>query len=109
MGSRGSPLHWCVTTCDSGSSRLLTELLLTCTACGSYAHAKCAPYLTGCHPGRGPPVPPQDDTLNFTPTGPPMFTGGLATQADKEGSEVPVVVTKCIGAVEAYGASWTAS
>lgn len=83
----------------------LTGFLPTRTACGSYAHAKCAPYLTGCHPGGGSPVPPQDDTLNFTPTGPPMFTGDLAAQADKEGSEVPVVVTKCIAAVEAYGAS----
>ncbi|CDR49468.1 RHTO0S27e00320g1_1 [Rhodotorula toruloides] len=92
--------------CDYCGDKMWGLAEVRCTACGSYAHAKCAPYLTGCHPGRGPPVPPQDDTLNFTPTGPPMFTGGLATQADKEGSEVPVVVTKCIAAVEAYGMTY---
>lgn len=75
------------------------------SACGSYAHAKCASYLqNGCHPGGHSSSGHSDDTLHFTPTGPPMFGGDLVAQAQKEGVEVPVVVSKCIGAVEAYGA-----
>ncbi|BGP26361.1 Rho-type gtpase-activating protein [Rhodotorula toruloides] len=92
--------------CDYCGDKMWGLAEVRCTACGSYAHAKCAPYLTGCHPGGGSPVPPPDDTLNFTPTGPPMFTGDLAMQAEKEGSDIPVVVSKCIAAVEAYGMNY---
>jgi hypothetical protein len=76
------------------------------TACGSYAHAKCAGYLTnGCHPGGHHSSSQPDDTLNFTPSGPPMFGNDLVTQATAEGRDIPIVVSKCIDAVEAYGAS----
>ncbi|GAA6031517.1 hypothetical protein JCM8097_006495 [Rhodosporidiobolus ruineniae] len=94
--------------CDYCGDKMWGLNEVRCTACGSYAHAKCAGYLThGCHPGGGHGSShAQDDTLNFTPTGPPIFGHDLVAQASSEGREVPVVVAKCIDAVEAYGMSY---
>jgi len=48
--------------------------------CGSYAHAKCAGYLQGGCQASGSTAPSnQDDTLNFTPSGPPIFGGDLVS------------------------------
>ncbi|GAA5913420.1 hypothetical protein JCM6882_001956 [Rhodosporidiobolus microsporus] len=92
--------------CDYCGDKMWGLNEVRCTACGSYAHAKCAGYLSnGCHPG-GSASHGQDDTLNFTPTGPPIFGGDLVGQATAEGRDVPVVVSKCIDAVEAYGMAY---
>ncbi|GAA5832784.1 hypothetical protein JCM11251_005762 [Rhodosporidiobolus azoricus] len=92
--------------CDYCGDKMWGLNEVRCTACGSYAHAKCAGYLSnGCHPG-GSHSSAQDDTLNFTPTGPPIFGGDLVAQATAEGREIPVVVSKCIDAVEAYGMAY---
>ncbi|BGP18390.1 hypothetical protein JCM10213_005981 [Rhodosporidiobolus nylandii] len=96
--------------CDYCGDKMWGLNEVRCTACGSYAHAKCAGYLSGgCHPGghgHGAHSPHPDDTLNFTPTGPPMFGNDLVTQATSEGRDIPIAVTKCIEAVEAYGMAY---
>lgn len=63
---------------DSHSSQLTLD---RCgTVCGSYAHAKCAGYLQGGCQASGSSAPSnQDDTLNFTPSGPPIFGGDLVS------------------------------
>ncbi|KAI5478305.1 signal transducer [Pseudohyphozyma bogoriensis] len=74
-----------------------------CGACGCYAHAKCAGYLqNSC--GQ-PSVHSQDDTMTI-PSGVAMFGNDLSTQARSEDRQVPIVVSKCIGAVEAYGMNY---
>ncbi|GAA5951286.1 hypothetical protein JCM21900_003827 [Sporobolomyces salmonicolor] len=94
--------------CDYCGDKMWGLNEVRCNSCGSYAHAKCAGYLQGgCHSGgSGTPPITQDETLNFTPTGPPIFGGDLIAQANAEGRDVPVVVTKCIDAVEAYGMNY---
>ncbi|GAA6010625.1 hypothetical protein JCM10207_007771 [Rhodosporidiobolus poonsookiae] len=93
--------------CDYCGDKMWGLNEVRCGACGSYAHAKCAGYLSnGCHPGGHGGSSTQDDTLNFTPTGPPIFGNDLVAQAVAEQKEVPVVVSKCIEAVEAYGMTY---
>ncbi|GAA5906334.1 hypothetical protein JCM5296_003173 [Sporobolomyces johnsonii] len=94
--------------CDYCGDKMWGLNEVRCNSCGSYAHAKCASYLQGgCHSGgSGTPPATQDESLNFTPTGPPIFGGDLIAQANAEGRDVPVVVTKCIDAVEAYGMNY---
>ncbi|GAA5846906.1 hypothetical protein JCM9279_006946 [Rhodotorula babjevae] len=93
--------------CDYCGDKMWGLNEMRCTACGSYAHAKCSGYLSsGCHPGGSGPSAQVDDVLNFVPTGPPMFGGDLEDQAHKEGVEVPTVVDKCIEAVEAFGMTY---
>lgn len=76
------------------------------TACGSYAHAKCATYLqTSCAPsGLSSAVvhPPEDHSQPLLAMG-SIFGSELAVQAEKEGQSIPAVVIKCIEAVEEGG------
>ncbi|GAA5988140.1 hypothetical protein JCM11641_003608 [Rhodosporidiobolus odoratus] len=93
--------------CDYCGDKMWGLNEVRCTGCGSYAHAKCAGYLlSGCHPGGQSSSPAADETLNFTPTGPPMFGNDLVSQAMTEGRDIPTVVAKCIEAVEAYGMAY---
>ncbi|GAA5939549.1 uncharacterized protein JCM15063_006212 [Sporobolomyces koalae] len=91
--------------CDYCGDKMWGLNEVRCGHCGSYAHAKCSGYLQGGCGSSGPPSN-QDDTLNFTPSGPPIFGGDLILQAKSEGREIPLVVTKCIEAVEAYGMTY---
>ncbi|BGP50323.1 Rho-type gtpase-activating protein [Rhodotorula kratochvilovae] len=94
--------------CDYCGDKMWGLNEMRCTACGSYAHAKCAGYLQhSCNPGGSASASSQvDDVLSWVPTGPLMFGGDLESQAQKENVEVPTVVEKCIEAVEAYGMSY---
>ncbi|GAA5906914.1 uncharacterized protein JCM6883_005728 [Sporobolomyces salmoneus] len=96
--------------CDYCGDKMWGLNEVRCGLCGSYAHAKCSGYLQGgCGSGGGGNYSSssnQDDTLNFTPVGPPIFGGDLIVQAKSENREVPLVVTKCISAVEAYGMTY---
>ncbi|GAA6006236.1 hypothetical protein JCM11491_002080 [Sporobolomyces phaffii] len=93
--------------CDYCGDKMWGLNEVRCGLCGSYAHAKCSSYLqAGCHAGSNHSSSYQEDTLNFTPSGPPIFGGDLIVQAKSEGREVPLVVTKCIDTVEAYGMTY---
>lgn len=84
-----------------------------CTACGCYSHTKCAGYLnTACISSStasssahtsAHAASPQEDTISIISSAPAMFGNDLTAQVRSEGREVPLVVSKCISAVEAHG------
>ena len=79
-----------------------------CASCATCCHVKCAPNLIGPCPGSGAGASAgagsaDQDLTGPLPTGPPMFGNDLTIQVRSEGGQVPVVVDKCIGAVEAHG------
>lgn len=95
--------------CDYCGDKMWGLNEVRCSACGSYAHAKCAGFLqTSCSPsGASPTVaqPAEDYGPPILASG-SMFGAELAVQAEKEGEPVPAVVLKCIEAVEEGGMSY---
>lgn len=67
-----------------------------CAACGIVCHSKCADKQARSCPGK--PIKEDDG-----PVPPSMFGRDLTEQAVSDGASVPVIVTKCIRAVEANG------
>ncbi|SCZ89044.1 BZ3500_MvSof-1268-A1-R1_Chr1-1g00914 [Microbotryum saponariae] len=73
-----------------------------CTGCGCYSHTKCIPYLsTPC--SHGSTALASDDTITLLSQSSGMFGNHLTAQARSENREVPLVVSKCIAAVEVFG------
>lgn len=76
-----------------------------CALCGQACHQRCLQNLpTSCNQ----PFSRGDE--NLEPVGPSMFGKDLVEQVAFEGSEIPLVVEKCIQAVETLGEStvnWT--
>ncbi|KDE09382.1 hypothetical protein MVLG_00288 [Microbotryum lychnidis-dioicae p1A1 Lamole] len=73
-----------------------------CTGCGCYSHTKCIPYLlTPC--SHGSTALASDDTMTLLSQFSGMFGNHLTAQARSENREVPLVVSKCIAAVEVFG------
>ncbi|KAM0756048.1 RhoGAP-domain-containing protein [Meredithblackwellia eburnea MCA 4105] len=86
--------------CEYCSDKMWGLNEVRCTSCGSYAHAKCAGYLqTPCTSSHSSHLANEDVTQTLGPT---MFGNDLTTQVKIEERQVPVVVSKCISAVEAY-------
>ncbi|KAK4052364.1 Rho-type gtpase-activating protein [Microbotryomycetes sp. JL201] len=92
--------------CDYCGDKIWGLNEVRCTSCGSYAHAKCAGYLTGPCSVNGQPALNQDDTMTIISQAPVMFGNDLVAQVKAEGRDVPLVVSKCIAAVEAYGMAY---
>ncbi|GAA5863704.1 hypothetical protein JCM3774_001219 [Rhodotorula dairenensis] len=95
--------------CDYCGDKMWGLNEFRCSACGSYAHAKCATFLqTSCAPGGSSPAvahASDDHNQSLLSVG-SMFGSELAMQAEKEGSRIPAVVIKCIEAVEKGGMSY---
>ncbi|GAA5985982.1 hypothetical protein JCM10908_006359 [Rhodotorula pacifica] len=95
--------------CDYCGDKMWGLNEVRCSACGSYAHAKCAAFLqTHCVPS-GTSLATvhavEDHGASVPPSG-SMFGAELAVQAEKEGSSVPAIVIKCIDAVEQSAMSY---
>ncbi|TXT05943.1 hypothetical protein VHUM_03704 [Vanrija humicola] len=70
-----------------------------CMACGTVCHSKCAEKLPRSCPGPRNGKAIEDEG----PPPPSMFGRDLSIQAESDKHSIPVIVTKCIGAVEANG------
>ncbi|KAK4057102.1 Rho-type gtpase-activating protein [Microbotryomycetes sp. JL221] len=94
--------------CDYCGDKIWGLNEVRCTSCGSYAHAKCSGYLAGpCNVTMSTAgSQSQDDTMTIISQAPVMFGNDLSAQVKAEGRDVPLVVSKCIAAVEAYGMAY---
>ncbi|KAL1412711.1 Rho-type gtpase-activating protein [Vanrija albida] len=70
-----------------------------CMACGTVCHSKCAEKLPRSCPGPRNGKVVEDEG----PPPPSMFGRDLSVQAESDKHSIPVIVTKCIEAVEANG------
>ncbi|CAO1614360.1 unnamed protein product [Sympodiomycopsis kandeliae] len=87
------------TRCFSCQKNMWGQSEVRCSTCGQICHSKCLPSLTiSCSQPylRGDEGAPE-------PAGPSMFGRSLVEQALDESRDVPLIVEKCIQAVEANG------
>jgi hypothetical protein len=77
---------------------------LRCQMCGIACHTRCVPLVPAACKDRGRPA---EETVDISPPPPSMFGRDLIeqTRADARGEDrmIPVIVEKCIMAVEAIG------
>ncbi|BEI94714.1 uncharacterized protein CcaverHIS019_0702950 [Cutaneotrichosporon cavernicola] len=83
--------------CDLCQDKMWGLQEVKCSACGMVCHQKCAEKLPKSCPGKGAKV--EDEG----PLPPSMFGRELSDQSGADNAAVPVIVTKCIRAVEANG------
>ncbi|KLT45774.1 RhoGAP-domain-containing protein [Cutaneotrichosporon oleaginosum] len=83
--------------CDLCQDKMWGLQEVKCSACGIVCHQKCAEKLPKSCTGKGAKV--EDEG----PLPPSMFGRDLSEQAAADNAAVPVIVTKCIRAVEANG------
>lgn len=88
------------TRCFACQKNMWGQSEVRCASCGQVCHSKCLSSLPiSCtHPYMG-----RTEELGSEPAGPSMFGRSLVEQAAAEGREVPLVVEKCIQAVERNG------
>ncbi|KAL9939368.1 hypothetical protein V8E36_002181 [Tilletia maclaganii] len=84
--------------CFACQKNMWGQTEVRCALCGQSCHSKCLQNLpTSClQPYSGGQDQPE-------PTGPAMFGRDLVEQAGAEGRDVPLIVEKCVAAVEASG------
>ncbi|GAC93241.1 hypothetical protein PHSY_000805 [Pseudozyma hubeiensis SY62] len=87
------------TRCFACQKNMWGQSEMRCAVCTQVCHSRCLQNLTvSCHQ---PYMRPDEGQAENT--GPSMFGRSLAEQAAHEGRDVPLVVEKCIQAVEAFG------
>lgn len=87
------------TRCFSCQKNMWGQSEVRCNTCGQVCHTKCLPSLTiSC----SQPYLRSDEAAP-EPVGPSMFGRSLVDQAHSESRDVPLIVEKCIQAVEANG------
>ncbi|PWN22306.1 RhoGAP-domain-containing protein [Microstroma glucosiphilum] len=88
------------TRCFACQKNMWGQSEVRCASCGQVCHSKCLSSLpiscTQPYLGRA-------DELGSEPAGPSMFGRSLVEQAAAEGRDIPLVVEKCIQAVERNG------
>nr|CAG8576089.1 3547_t:CDS:2 [Entrophospora candida] len=85
--------------CDYCQERILSNEL-RCTLCGSCSHIKCHTFITApCYSN----MENDSDSITSSISNIVVFGNDLTKQAELEGEEVPIVVQKCIKAVEIRG------
>jgi cell division protein FtsB len=94
--------------CDLCQDKMWGLQEVKCSACGIVCHQKCAEKLPKSCTGKGVKVEdegPLRESHLPTPltSAPTMFGRDLCEQAGADNAAVPVIVTKCIRAVEANG------
>ncbi|SPO35678.1 related to GTPase-activating protein beta-chimerin [Pseudozyma flocculosa] len=89
------------TRCIACQKNMWGQSEMRCAICSQICHSKCLHNLSlSCSQ---PYTRPEDAAAAEAAAGPSMFGRDLAEQAGIEGREVPLVVEKCIQAVEAFG------
>lgn len=94
--------------CDLCQDKMWGLQEVKCSACGIVCHQKCAEKLPKSCTGKGAKTedegPLRESVLSVSLTpAPSMFGRDLGEQAGADNAAVPVIVTKCIRAVEANG------
>ncbi|KAL7415276.1 hypothetical protein BDY24DRAFT_338178 [Mrakia frigida] len=93
------------TRCDHCGDKMWGPIQeLRCAGCGSNCHSKCAPqYDRPCNSSSAA-LPSLDESGGDAgPPPPSMFGRDLTEQAEADGEAIPVIVRKCIAAVDAVG------
>lgn len=87
------------TRCFACQKNMWGQSEMRCALCTQVCHSRCLQNLpVSCNQPYTRPEEGQADN-----TGPSMFGRSLAEQAAHEGRDVPLIVEKCIQAVEAFG------
>ncbi|KAN0061207.1 Rho-type gtpase-activating protein [Thecaphora frezii] len=88
------------TRCVACQKNMWGQSEMRCAICSQVCHSKCLQNLSlSCNQ----PYTRPEDAGQEVQTGPSMFGRDLVEQAEAENREVPLVVDKCIQAVEAFG------